>query len=277
MRSLRVSNSWVALPGAVLLMAVTGLSLGGPPKRPGAPDSASLPPDSASRPSGSIQADSRPTTPLERAYLGVATEAAPQILAAHLPDLLEPEVGLVVTDVTPDSPAAVSGLRRHDILVRYNDTTLSTPRQLRELVGDDEPGNTVALEVIRAGTLEWLSVTLAPQVISAPRASKPRTGESGAAAPEKADRSVNVAAYSFSDGLSHVSLTSRDGTWFTATVEIQDENGRTQRRTLKGTREQLAAQLAELPAGIRGQISQWLNSAKPRAGERRPLMPFDEP
>ena len=91
-------------------------------------------------------------------WLGVSTSEASDALAAQLN--LQPGVGLVVTYVTPDSPAAKSGVRKNDVLVAFDDQSLVHPAQLRKLVRVRKEADPVKLAFYRAGKQETVSVTL---------------------------------------------------------------------------------------------------------------------
>jgi membrane-associated protease RseP (regulator of RpoE activity) len=103
----------------------------------------------------STQADS---TDKQRAWLGVAVEEAPEALSAQLG--LEPGVGLMVLQVSPDSPAAKAGLKKNDVLAELAGHALAHPAQLRRLVQARQPGETVELVFYRAGKRQKVSVTL---------------------------------------------------------------------------------------------------------------------
>ncbi len=94
----------------------------------------------------------------EVSWLGISTVEATEALASQLD--LEPGVGLVVTYVAPDSPAAKAGLKKNDLLTRFEDQSLVHPAQLKKLVRVRENGSTVKLEFFRAGKRETISVTL---------------------------------------------------------------------------------------------------------------------
>jgi len=79
-------------------------------------------------------------------------------LRAHL-DLPQGQ-GLIVENVVPDSPAAKAGLKKHDILLRANDTALSDMRQLVDLVATaGEKKAQITLEVFRHGNRESAYLT----------------------------------------------------------------------------------------------------------------------
>ncbi len=100
-------------------------------------------------------ADSRKTIP----WLGLATDEAPEVVTSQLG--LEPGVGLVVTFVTPESPAAKAGLLKNDVLVEFAGQSLVVPAQLRKLVRARKQGDEVKLVFYRAGKRETASATLA--------------------------------------------------------------------------------------------------------------------
>lgn len=109
----------------------------------------------------SIEAESDDEAEAEHkdiAWLGVSTTEASETLGSQLD--LSPGVGLVVTYVAHDSGAAKAGVRKHDVLVQFEDQTLVHPAQLRKLVRAHSPGDTVQLALYRAGKREKTSVTL---------------------------------------------------------------------------------------------------------------------
>jgi hypothetical protein len=61
------------------------------------------------------------------------------------------------------SPAEKAGLKKYDILVRYDDQDLYSPEQLVKRVRHDEPGNTINLQIIHAGKLQSTKVELGGQ------------------------------------------------------------------------------------------------------------------
>ncbi len=91
-------------------------------------------------------------------WLGVSTVEAPEALTSQLN--LPPGVGLVVTYVGSNSPAAKSGLQKNDVLVEFGDQTLVHPAQLRKLVRVQKEGDKVKLAYYRAGKRERASLTL---------------------------------------------------------------------------------------------------------------------
>ena len=82
-------------------------------------------------------------------WLGVAITEAPPEISVRLP--IEPGTGLVVGDVIANSPAAISGLQRGDVLARLNEQILVTVKQLQTLVMHRKPGDQVEITFFRKG------------------------------------------------------------------------------------------------------------------------------
>jgi hypothetical protein len=99
------------------------------------------------------------------AWLGVSTAEASEALAAQLD--LQPGIGLLITYVAPDSPAAKSGFQKNDVLVQFEDQALVHPAQLRKLVRVRKEGDTVKLGFYRAAKHQTISVTLGQTKVGA--------------------------------------------------------------------------------------------------------------
>lgn len=91
-------------------------------------------------------------------WLGVYTQAVTTDLrdGMNLPG----DGGVLVSGVVDDGPASRAGVRRGDVIVRFNSRTVNAPDDLVGLVRDAGEGRDVALEVIRNGDKRTLSVTL---------------------------------------------------------------------------------------------------------------------
>ena len=70
---------------------------------------------------------------------------------------LAADMGVVVEQVVPDSPAAKAGLRQHDILLRANGEVCQSMSQLADLVANSD-GKPIELQLIRLGREETLVV-----------------------------------------------------------------------------------------------------------------------
>jgi serine protease Do len=95
---------------------------------------------------------------VERAYMGI------------LPQDMTPEMakafgqkdarGVVVGDVTSNSPAQESGVRRGDILLEVNGKPVANANELRMTISMMQPGTDVKLKVLRDGSEHEISVKL---------------------------------------------------------------------------------------------------------------------
>jgi serine protease Do len=96
-------------------------------------------------------------------FLGVETAPTSRTLTEQLG--LEPDTGLVINTVAPDSPAAAV-LKPHDVLVKLDDQKLIESRQLMVLVRGHKEGDEVALTYIRGGKEATAKVKLAKREVS---------------------------------------------------------------------------------------------------------------
>jgi len=86
---------------------------------------------------------------VKRAYLGVGIQPVTQDLAKQLS--VKPRGGVVVTDVFEGTPAAKAGLQSGDVIVRFNDQSVSTPQALQLIVERAMIGKEQTIEVMRDG------------------------------------------------------------------------------------------------------------------------------
>ncbi len=84
-----------------------------------------------------------------RGYMGVRIQSLDQGLAKqfNVPDLN----GALITDVEPGSPAAKAGLKSGDVIRKLNGHVVTSPDDLRYIVGESNPGTEVTLEILRNG------------------------------------------------------------------------------------------------------------------------------
>ena len=66
--------------------------------------------------------------------------------------------GVIVSAVGARGPAARSGVRIGDIVVRYNGEPISSPRQFYRLMVDSRPGSVAQLQLRRDGAVQTLEV-----------------------------------------------------------------------------------------------------------------------
>ena len=95
---------------------------------------------------------------VNRAYLGILPQEVTPALAKafQAPD----HRGALISDVTPNSPAAKAGLQKGDIIVAINGKPVDDPNQFRLGISMMTPGTAVQLKLLRSGSPRDLNVTL---------------------------------------------------------------------------------------------------------------------
>jgi serine protease Do len=118
---------------------------------------------------------------VQRGWLGVAIQPVTPEVADSL-GLKKPEGALVAT-VTEGSPAAEAGLRQGDVVIRFNGTPVTTPRDLSRAVADSDAESKGTLTVWRDNREIEFNVRVGempPQVASAEdrpaKSAKPHKG-----------------------------------------------------------------------------------------------------
>ena len=98
------------------------------------------------------------TGSVERGYLGVY----PQDLTPDLAEALglKEAKGVVITQITEDSPAAQAGMQRDDIVLEFGGSSIESASQFRDLVAVRKPGETVDMVVLRGGQRETIAVRM---------------------------------------------------------------------------------------------------------------------
>ena len=105
-----------------------------------------------------IMAQLRSTGRVVRGWLGVTIQSVTKDLADKFG--LDEPMGALVADVVPDSPAAKAGLKRGDVIVRYEGKNVKDMHALPRLVAETPVGSEVTVEVMRAGKKRPLQVTI---------------------------------------------------------------------------------------------------------------------
>jgi serine protease Do len=95
---------------------------------------------------------------VEHGYLGIAmNDVTPE--NAHFFNLKDAS-GAIVSQVTPDSPAAKAGVEQGDVIVNYNGHSILNGSDLQVAVSEMSPGTPLKLEVIRNGSPVNLNLTV---------------------------------------------------------------------------------------------------------------------
>ncbi len=97
-------------------------------------------------------------------YLGVATE---EITKENMSRYGLREVrGVGVTQVIKDSPAEKAGLKKDDVILRFDGESVTSVRKLTRLVSEASSDQTVRVGISRGGAEQELSVTLSKRNMS---------------------------------------------------------------------------------------------------------------
>lgn len=92
-----------------------------------------------------------------RGFLGVSIQDLTPRLAEQFD--LDRHDGVVVADVTPNSPAQKAGFKNGDIVVEFNGREVTSSRQLKLQVAQATPGKTVPVKILRDGKSRTLEAT----------------------------------------------------------------------------------------------------------------------
>jgi serine protease Do len=102
---------------------------------------------------------------VRRAQLGVVIQPLGHELAEQFG--LEPNGGVLVAEVMPDTPAAKAGLKPGDVIVEYDGQAVASPRELQAVVERSEPGAKQSLAILRDGDEKSLRVVPREQTAGA--------------------------------------------------------------------------------------------------------------
>ena len=69
--------------------------------------------------------------------------------------------GVGITQIVKDSPAEKAGLRKDDVIVRFENDSVTSVRKLNRLVSEVAPDQTVRLGIVRGGGEQEVAVTVA--------------------------------------------------------------------------------------------------------------------
>lgn len=95
---------------------------------------------------------------VDRGWLGVIIQAVDKDLASSLG--MDKPMGALINDVEPDGPAAKSGLKAGDLIIKFNGSDVNTSSDLPYLVGRTSPKSKVPVVIMRKGKKQTLDVTV---------------------------------------------------------------------------------------------------------------------
>lgn len=130
-----------------------------------------IPADTAARIVDQIMERGRVT----RGWLGVQIQPLDDDLGRSLG--LENGRGALVASIIPESPAATSGLRQGDVIVRMNGQPIEDQRTLTQRIGETPVGQSVRFDIVREGREQTISVRLAERPAETALAPAPEAPE----------------------------------------------------------------------------------------------------
>lgn len=92
---------------------------------------------------------------VSRPYLGISGRNIDE----EMSKLYEIPIGVIVVEVLPGSAADGAGIKRGDVLIAFNDQSVTTMEQLIKLISDHQVGDKVKLKLVRDGK-EKIEVTV---------------------------------------------------------------------------------------------------------------------
>lgn len=91
-------------------------------------------------------------------FLGVQmVELSPAIASQRGIDL---EEGVLIVQVVAGSPADAAGMEENDVVIKIEDEDVETPSDITKVINAKKPGDTVEMEVNRAGAVQTIRATL---------------------------------------------------------------------------------------------------------------------
>ena len=97
------------------------------------------------------------TGTVARGYLGVGVD----VLTPELAEAMNVDAkGMIISTVTPDSPAARAGLKKEDVIVAINGKPVGSFDELRLIVAQNPPGTKVKVRYLRGGKPADVEITL---------------------------------------------------------------------------------------------------------------------
>jgi hypothetical protein len=98
----------------------------------------------------------------QKSWLGVWIDSVPAAVGTHLPGQLKQNQGVMVKKISKISPAFKAGLKKYDIIARFNDQEIYSKEQLTSLVRATPLNTRVTLGVIQQGHWVDVDVVLTP-------------------------------------------------------------------------------------------------------------------
>lgn len=95
---------------------------------------------------------------VERGFIGITMQDLTPELAEFFE--LKSTKGVVIMDVTKNSPAEKAGLKKDDVIIRVNGREISDSRDVRNIIGLTPPGRKVTMTIVRNGKEKNIEITV---------------------------------------------------------------------------------------------------------------------
>jgi serine protease Do len=122
---------------------------------------------------------------IDRGWLGVAIQPLTRDLAQGMG--LDSDKGALISSVQDGSPAAAAGLKSGDVVMRFGERTIESPKDLSRVVAETASGATVPVQIWRDGSEHSVQVKIAEMKEEVASAAQPGD-ESGPAVSDTVDQ-----------------------------------------------------------------------------------------
>jgi S1-C subfamily serine protease len=100
------------------------------------------------------------TSPSRRGWLGIAAQSVKIPDSTRTRHQLAHESGLLVINVSADSPAQRGGMMLGDVIIAVAGTPTHDPRDILDVLANDTVGKTLTVRLVRGGELVELPITI---------------------------------------------------------------------------------------------------------------------
>jgi serine protease Do len=122
---------------------------------------------------------------IDRGWLGVSIQPLTPDLTQGMG--LGTDKGALISSVQDDSPAAAAGLKSGDVVVRFGERAIESPKDLSRAVAETASGATVPMKVWRDGAEKTVEVKVAEMKQEVAANASPQGEDSGAGASDTVD------------------------------------------------------------------------------------------
>lgn len=92
------------------------------------------------------------------AWMGVDIQNIDAVIQSQFN--LSSKNGVIVSNVTPNSPAAEAGILAGDVITRFSGSRIKTVRQFQKRIEKEKPGQAIKIDFIRGGNQQSVNLTL---------------------------------------------------------------------------------------------------------------------